>query len=98
MAEDDTVTTDGIAAGRMLRNPTTTIHVGDSTDGEVQGGDGIEIFDLGSGTDTAGARSNFNIILGGMRWAKPWACRPFAAALLATPTDSWRTNCWDRDS
>ena len=64
MAEDDTVTTEGIAAGRMLRNPTTTIHVGDSTDGEVQGGDGIVIFDLGSGTDTAGARSNFNIILG----------------------------------
>ncbi len=46
-------------------SPTTTIHVGDSTDGDVQGGDGIEIFDLGSGTDTGGAGRNFNIILGG---------------------------------
>ena len=65
MADDDSVTTDGIAAGRMLWSPTTTIHVGDSTDGDVQGGDGIEIFDLGSGVDTAGAGRNFNIILGG---------------------------------
>ena len=65
MADDDTVTTDGIVAGRMLWSSTTTIHVGDSTDGDVQGGDGIEIFDLGSGTDTGGAGRNFNIILGG---------------------------------
>ena len=65
MADDNTVTTDGIAGPRMLWNPTTTIHVGDSTDGDVQGGDGIEIFDLGSGADTAGAGRNFNIILGG---------------------------------
>ena len=62
---DNTVTTDGIAGPRMLWNPTTTIHVGDSADGDVQGGDGIEIFDLGSGADTAGAGRNFNIILGG---------------------------------
>ncbi len=66
MADDDnTVTTDGIVGPRMLWNPTTTIHVGDSTDGTAQGGDGIEIFDLGSGADTAGAGRNFNIILGG---------------------------------
>ena len=66
MADDDnTVTTDGIAGPRMLWNPTTTIHIGDSTDGNAQGGDGIEIFDLGSGADTAGAGRNFNIILGG---------------------------------
>ena len=65
MADDNTVTTDGIAAGRMLWSPTTTIHVGDSTDGDGQGGDGIEIFDLGSGADTGGAGRNFNIILGG---------------------------------
>ncbi len=64
MADDNTVTTDGIAGGRMLWNPTTTIHVGDSTAGDVQGGDGIELFDPGSGTDTAGAGRNFNIILG----------------------------------
>ena len=66
MADDDnTVTTDGIAGPRMLWNPTTMIHVGDSTDGSAQGGDDIEIFDLGSGADTAGAGRNFNIILGG---------------------------------
>ena len=65
MADDNTVTTDGIAGPRMLWNPTTTIHVGDSTGGNAQGGDGIEIFDLGSGADTAGAGRNFNIILGG---------------------------------
>ena len=65
MADDDSVTTDGIVGGRMLWNPTTTIHVGDSTDGSFQGGDGIEIFDLGSGADTGGAGRNFNIILGG---------------------------------
>ena len=65
MADDNAVTTDGIAGPRMLWSPTTTIHVGDSTDGDVQGGDGIEIFDLGSGADTAGAGRNFNIILGG---------------------------------
>lgn len=62
---DNTVTTDGIAGPRMLWNPTTTIHIGDSTEGDVQGGDGIEIFDLDSGADTAGAERNFNIILGG---------------------------------
>ena len=49
----------------MLWNPTTSVHVGDSGDGDLQGGDGIEIMDLGSGSDTAGGGRNFNVILGG---------------------------------
>ena len=65
MADDDTITTDGIEGDRMLWNPTTTIHVGDSADGNYQGGDGIEVMDLGGGSDTAGAGRNFNVILGG---------------------------------
>ncbi len=41
------------------------VHVGDQTDENRQGGDAIDIIDLGSGADTAGGGRNFNIILGG---------------------------------
>ena len=41
------------------------IHVGDQTGENRQGGDGIDIIDLGSGEDTAGGGRNYNIILGG---------------------------------
>ena len=65
MADKDTVSTDAIVGERMLWSPTTSIHVGDSGDGDLQGGDGIEIMDLGGGSDSAGGGRNFNIILGG---------------------------------
>ncbi|MDE0538734.1 MAG: calcium-binding protein [Rhodospirillales bacterium] len=41
------------------------IHVGDSSGENRQGGDGLDIIDLGSGADTAGGGGGFNIILGG---------------------------------
>ncbi len=41
------------------------IHVGDQSDENRQGGDGVDIMDLGSGEDTAGGGRGFNIILGG---------------------------------
>ena len=43
------------------------VHVGDSDDEDRQGGDGIDIMDLGGGSDTAsgGGGGGFNIILGG---------------------------------
>ena len=41
------------------------VHVGDQTDENRQGGDAIDIIDLGSGADTAGGGRGFNIILGG---------------------------------
>ena len=45
---------------------TVMIHVGDSSDEDRQGGDGIDIMDLGGGADTAsGGGGGFNIILGG---------------------------------
>lgn len=44
---------------------TVTIHVGDSSDKDRRGGDGIDVMDLGSGTDTADAGRGYNIILGG---------------------------------
>ena len=40
-------------------------HVGNQTGEDRQGGDAIDIIDLGSGADTAGGGRNFNIILGG---------------------------------
>ena len=43
-----------------------TTHVGDSGDENRQGGEGIDIMDLGGGSDTAsGGGGGFNIILGG---------------------------------
>ena len=52
MADDDT--------------KTVTVHVGDSSGENRQGGDGIDIMDLGGGADTAsGGGGGFNIILGG---------------------------------
>ena len=43
-----------------------TVHVGDSGDENRQGGDGIEIMDLGGGADTAdGGGGKYNIVLGG---------------------------------
>ena len=42
-----------------------TIHVGDSSDEDRQGGDRIDVMDLGGGTDTADAGRGYNIILGG---------------------------------
>ena len=65
MADDETVTTDSIEGPRVLWSPTTLVHVGDSGDGEIQGGDEIDIIDLGGGADTAAGGRNFNIILGG---------------------------------
>ena len=47
------------------QNTSVFVHVGDQTGENRQGGDGIDIIDLGSGTDTAGGGRNFNIILGG---------------------------------
>ena len=44
---------------------TVTIHLGDSTDENRQGGDGVDIMDLGSGEDTADAGRGYNVILGG---------------------------------
>ena len=41
------------------------IHIGDQSGENRQGGDEIDIMDLGSGSDTAGGGGNFNIILGG---------------------------------
>ncbi len=41
------------------------IHVGDGSGENRQGGDGVDIIDLGSGEDTAGGGRGFNIILGG---------------------------------
>ncbi len=61
----NTISVDTIEGPRMLWEPTTSVHIGDSGDGDYQGGDGIEIMDLGGGSDTAGAGRNFNIILGG---------------------------------
>ena len=47
-------------------NEKTMVHVGDSGDENRQGGDGIDIMDLGGGSDTAsGGGGGFNIILGG---------------------------------
>ena len=52
MADDDT--------------KTVTVHVGDSSDEDRQGGDGIEVMDLGGGADTAsGGGGGYNIVLGG---------------------------------
>ena len=66
MADDDnTVSTDSIEGPRMLWSPTTSIHVGDSGDGDDQGGAGIDVMDLGGGDDSAGGGRNFNVILGG---------------------------------
>ena len=44
---------------------TTTIHVGDSSDEDRQGGAGIDIMDLGGGDDTGDGGGGFNIVLGG---------------------------------
>ena len=41
------------------------VHVGDQTDENRQGGDEVDVMDLGGGSDTAGGGGNFNIILGG---------------------------------
>ena len=58
-------TNDDTEGNEEEQGPVVTIHVGDSSDNELQGGDGIEVMDLGSGADTAGAGRNYNIILGG---------------------------------
>ncbi len=41
------------------------VHVGDQGGENLQGGNAIDVMDLGSGADTAGGGGGFNIILGG---------------------------------